>query len=252
MIRIFGYELRRLLFSKLYGGMLLICLFFGWQILYADTIQGVAHTAPFSPWSFGSYLAQMVPLLSLVLLLMLWYQFSGKAKKVMVLTNATSVEQKKYLLIKCGAVAASWLSLIFMVFLLGAGFLIYLFQDAVSLCDFIIPAFVILIPVLFFVLGFGLVVFYGNWGKSAAAKIVPFLFILVVVAVNLSFSGSLPDVIYFSSYPITLPVLEPGFTMTAMASISKILYSLLGITAVCFVLTDRNMLLQRQRFFYLP
>lgn len=61
MKKIFRYELRRLLLNKLFGGILATTLFYGGLTLNQTTILGVANTAPFSPWSFGHYLAQMRP-----------------------------------------------------------------------------------------------------------------------------------------------------------------------------------------------
>ena len=63
MIKIFQYECKRLLWNKFFFGLLLILLFYGWQVLNSVTILGVSHTAPFSPWSFGDYLSRMIPLL---------------------------------------------------------------------------------------------------------------------------------------------------------------------------------------------
>ena len=63
MGKIFRYECKRLLWNKFFFGLLLVSLFYGWQVLSGVTILGVSHTAPFSPWSFGDYLCRMVPLL---------------------------------------------------------------------------------------------------------------------------------------------------------------------------------------------
>ena len=63
MIKIFRYECQRLLWKKFFFGLLLVLLFYGWQVLNQGTLFGVAHTAPFSPWSFGDYLSRMTPLL---------------------------------------------------------------------------------------------------------------------------------------------------------------------------------------------
>lgn len=46
MNKIYQYELRRILRSKFFWGLLAVCLFFGWNILQTSTIKGVAHTAP--------------------------------------------------------------------------------------------------------------------------------------------------------------------------------------------------------------
>ena len=47
--KIFFYECKRLLWNKFFLGLLLVLLFYGWQVLSGATILGVSHTAPFSP-----------------------------------------------------------------------------------------------------------------------------------------------------------------------------------------------------------
>ena len=63
MGKIFRYECRRLLWNKFFIGLAVVLLLYGVFVLHAVTILGVAHTAPFSPWSFGDYLSRMMPLL---------------------------------------------------------------------------------------------------------------------------------------------------------------------------------------------
>ena len=90
-------------------------------------IKGIAHTAPFSPWSFGYYSAQVLPLLSVALLFFLWGIFSKEARRVKPLTDATPVNAGNYLMGKCAAVGAAWLLLAVCVCALGMGFLATLF-----------------------------------------------------------------------------------------------------------------------------
>ena len=63
MGKIFRYECRRLLWNKFFIGLAVVLLLYGALVLHGVTILGVAHTAPFSPWSFGDYLSRMLPLL---------------------------------------------------------------------------------------------------------------------------------------------------------------------------------------------
>ena len=81
MGKIFRYECRRLLWNKFFGGLLLVLLFYGWQVLSRVTILGVSHTAPFSPWSFGDYLSRMLPLLWIGMLFFLTFYTSPKARR---------------------------------------------------------------------------------------------------------------------------------------------------------------------------
>ncbi len=106
MGKIFGYECRRLLWNKFFVGLLLVLLFYGWQVLTGATLLGVAHTAPFSPWSFGDYLGQMTPLLWIGALFFLTFFTSGKARRAAVLTDATQADPRRYALARSAAALA--------------------------------------------------------------------------------------------------------------------------------------------------
>ena len=68
MVKIFYYELRRLLGNRFTVGLLLVALLYGYWTMRGEILLGIANTAPFSPWSFGAYLAEMMPLLLVALL----------------------------------------------------------------------------------------------------------------------------------------------------------------------------------------
>ena len=106
MVNIFLYECKRLLWNKFFLGLLLVLLFYGWQVLTGATLLGVSHTAPFSPWSFGDFLSRMVPLLWIGGLFFLTFFTSGKARRVSVLTDATPLEPRRYALARCAAAMA--------------------------------------------------------------------------------------------------------------------------------------------------
>lgn len=80
MRKIFRYECRRLLWNKFFIGLAVVLLLYGALVLHAVTILGVAHTAPFSPWSFGDYLSRMLPLLWIGMLFFLTFYTSPKAR----------------------------------------------------------------------------------------------------------------------------------------------------------------------------
>ena len=54
MRNIFLYECKRLLWNKFFFGLLLVLLFYGWQVLTGATILGVSHTAPSPPGASGT------------------------------------------------------------------------------------------------------------------------------------------------------------------------------------------------------
>ena len=78
-------------------------LLYGAFVLHAVTILGVAHTAPFSPWSFGDYLSRMMPLLWLGMLFFLTFYTSPQARRAAILMDATPMPPKLYALARCAA-----------------------------------------------------------------------------------------------------------------------------------------------------
>ena len=61
MFKIYYYELRRLLVNKFFLCLLLITAFYSYQTMSGEIILGIADTAPFSGWSYGVYLAKVLP-----------------------------------------------------------------------------------------------------------------------------------------------------------------------------------------------
>ncbi|MDE7243516.1 MAG: hypothetical protein K2O18_06010 [Oscillospiraceae bacterium] len=78
MAKIFRYELKRLLFNKFTAGLLVVIGFYSHWLMNGEVIAGIANTAPFSPWSFGYYLAKILPLLMLALLFFISFLYSKK------------------------------------------------------------------------------------------------------------------------------------------------------------------------------
>ena len=62
-LKIIRYELKRLIFSKYYVFLLLITGLFAYYILSQKVILGTAYTAPFSNWSYTTFLCDMLPYL---------------------------------------------------------------------------------------------------------------------------------------------------------------------------------------------
>lgn len=225
MSKIYFYELRRAVLNKFFLGLSAVCLFFSWQTLTSETIQGVSNTAPFSPWSFGSYAAGLLPLLGTALLLLLHRLYSGKAQEVQVLTKAAPVRANRLLACQCAAVLTAWGLLVLMVLLLGMVFLAVLFGSAVQPLSLLASAVLVLIPALVFLTGIGL----------TAGKIHPSLFYILMALVLLSGILPLPDAAalfgkgYFLSYPLSAGILDPEFTVTLPMLIGRAVYLTAGI-----------------------
>ena len=106
--KIFKYELKRILVNKVFAVLLVITAFYSWQILDREIVMGVAYTAPFSQWSYGAFLGNILPLLSITLLFFVTYLFSQKEKMVGTITSATPADPVKYGLTKWSAILVGY------------------------------------------------------------------------------------------------------------------------------------------------
>lgn len=219
--KVFFYELRRLMGSKFYLGFSAVILWYGWQLLNNVTILGVANTAPFSPWSFGSYLTGLLPLLSVALLFFLLNFCNAQARWVENLTDATPMSRGRYRLTKYMAALTAWLSLAGMMTVLGVSFLWRLFSDSVPVASLLLVSVVALLPPAALLLGVGAVL--GNLHSWM-------LFLFMALAFG---AGFLPGDFYgtslFAEYPLTLGVLDPAFFIPLSVAITKLAMLLIGV-----------------------
>lgn len=228
MNKILKYELGRLLRSRLFLGFLVVNMWYGWQILNHTVIFGVANTAPFSPWSFGSYLSRLLPLLSVALLFFLWNQHNEKARNMALLTDATPISPGRYLIIKTSALSLAWLLMALAAVGLGLGFLLALFEGDVPFPALLLTSAVTLAPPLVLFLGVGSLV-----GRIHAGLLFP----LMALALGIGFlplpaTWDLYGTWFFLEYPLTLETLDPAFSMPMPVVLGKLLFLLLGIA--CF------------------
>lgn len=236
MNKIYFYELRRIIRSKFFWGLLAICLFFGWNTLRTTVIRGVAHTAPFSPWSFGAYTARLLPLLSVALLFFEWNQCNEKSKRFQILTDATPARQGRYLLTKCAAAVTSWLLLAIGVTALGIAFLVALFGSSVSVGTLLPAAAFALLPSLVFLAGLGMLA--GSLHPSL-------LFVLMAYALGAGFlpvpmSFDLYGYSFFSEYPLTFALTDPAFSMPSGMAVSRIVFLLAGAVFLLLAVWRRS------------
>ena len=193
MIKIFRCECRRLLCNKFFIGLLAVLLFYAGQVFYAVALPGVAHTAPFSPWSFGAYLGRLLPLVWVGALFFLTFFTSARERRAAVLTAATPADPRRYALARCAAA------------LVGVALL--------CLAALALPALVILAPPLVFALGSG-------WLLGRLRPWLLYVWMLLPFALA---ALPLPEALGLwngglcTSYPLTLGMLDPAFSLPAAA-----------------------------------
>ena len=233
MRKIFLYECKRLLWNKFFAGLVLVLLFYGWQVLRRVTILGVSHTAPFSPWSFGDFLSRMLPLLWIGALFFLTFFTSEKARRAAVLTDAAPLPPRRYALARCAAAFTGTVMLALLCIVEAAVFYGRMFgwHDWGSLA---FPALVTLLPPLVFALGSG-------W---LLGRLKPWLLYVWMAAPVLLAVLPLPEVLglwdgsFFTAYPLTLEGLDPAFTLPGPMVMAQLL--LLAAGAVLLALGERS------------
>ncbi|MBC2396405.1 hypothetical protein [Clostridium tetanomorphum] len=229
MSRLFKYELKRLLVNKFFLSLLIISILYSRQVMCKDIILGVANTAPFSGWSYGAYLAKVLPILLVALLFFISFLYSKQEKSVQALTKATPIDPLRFQMLRCGAIMVAF-SLIFAVpivyslWFYGANFH---FTNFGSLA---LPTVITLLPSMLFVFGAGML------GGQCHQAII-FVLIVVIILINyfpLPYAFDLFGVNFFTNYPIHLGTVEPAFFIPTTVLIGKFIYGLLGI-AMMFI-----------------
>ena len=208
MIKIFLYECKRLLCNRFFLGIVLIILFYGWQVLSSITILGVSHTAPFSPWSFGDYLSRMVPILWIGTLFFLTFFTSARARRVAVLTNATPVIPRRYAMTQCAA-AMTGTVLLAMVCLGEAALFYGSYFKWYKWKELLAPALITLLPPLVFALGSGWFLGQIKVQLIYVWMVIPF----VCMALPLPDALGLWNGNFFTKYPLGLGILDPDFSI---------------------------------------
>ena len=224
MIMIFQYECKRLLWNKFFFGLLLVILFYGWQVLNSVTILGVSHTAPFSAWSFGDYLSRMLPLLWIGALFFLTFFTSGKARRVAVLTDATPVAPGRYALTRCAA-ALVGTGLLALACLAEAAVFYGRYFGWYGWGTLLLPALVTLVPSLVFALGSGWLLGLLRPWLLYAWMPVPFLLSVLPLP---EFLGLLNGSIFLDR-PLSFDILDPAFSLPIGTIAMQCVLFLVGI-----------------------
>lgn len=232
MGKIYRYELKRLVCNKFFIGILAVTLFYAYQVLTLEVVQGIAYTAPFSAWSFGYYLARVLPFICIGQLFLLSIFVSILEKRVAVLTGATSVDERRYLLTRSLAALTGTALLTGAVLLMGALFLYRLFgrQDYGAL---VLPTVLVLVPAILFCLGLGWLLGRAHPAGIYGAMALVLLLSVAPLPTEAGFSLSS----FFTKMPLAAPILDPGFETPPVMLVMRMGYLLVGVAAMlwsCF------------------
>lgn len=227
MSRLFKYELKRLIKNKFFFGMLIISALYSHEIMCGDIILGIANTAPFSGWSYGAYLAKVLPILLVALLFFISFLYSKQEKNIQFLTKATPVDPFKFQMLRFGTIIIAFIlisavPIVYSLWFYGVNFRFTNFGNLV------LPAVITLVPAMLFVFGLGVL-----GGRCHQGTV--FLLMVVVLLVNyiqLPYAVDLFGGNFFEKYPQFLDVVEPAFFIPANVLIGKCIYGLVGIIMI--------------------
>lgn len=200
-----------------------------------DIILGVANTAPFSPWSYGTYLAKTLPILLIAILFFVSFLSSNKNEKVNILVNATPVKMFQFKLLRYVAIFLVSILISFVPVGFAIWFYCTMFQFT-NISSLILPTIIVFIPAMIFTLGTGLFI----------AKIKPILIYLLIPCIlifcflRLPYSIDVFSINFLSTYPITLSTIDPPFIVPASVVLGKTITFLIGLILVGGVAIKRK------------
>ena len=210
-------------------------LLYGAFVLHSVTILGVAHTAPFSPWSFGDFLSRMMPLLWIGMLFFLTFFTSPKARRAALLMDATPMPPKHYALARCAAALTGGVLLTLLCMIEAAVFYGWMFHWY-RWGSLVLPALVTLLPALIFALGSGWLLGRLQSWLLYVWMAVPFLLMALPLPEVLGlWNGS-----FFTAYPLTLEMLDPAFTLPGVMLLIQGIVLATGIVLLMVRQNSRN------------
>lgn len=227
MINIFRYELKRILKSWFFLVMLMANGVFAWSVLSTEIIMGIAYTAPFSVWSYCTYIGKTMLIAIITVLLILSGYYGKKQKQVEILILATPITPAEQLLLRTAVLGVCFSLLYLEVVVLAAIFYNSLFQS-ISFGAYIMPCILLVVPCFLFTTGLGHIL--GRIHQSLVYLLLAILFIVGFGGVTNSFD--LFGVGYFSTYPLTVPVDFSGealYEMDGAWVVARLVYFMVGI-----------------------
>lgn len=178
--KIFFYELKRTILSKSFAFLLLIVVAYSIFLLRTKVMYGVFDTAPFSEWTFISFLLALLPLLFTILLVFTSRLFSPNELSVKKLTASAPFSGHTYFLIRLMIIMTAYILAAASSIAVCFAYYSALF-DVNDFLPFLFCILLVLLSQMLFITGAGVIL----------CKINPnFAFFAIAVVFILSFSGT--------------------------------------------------------------
>lgn len=236
--KIFRYELKRIIFSRMFIVTFILALVFCVIDFYFEIISGVSGTAPFSQWSYCKFLCDVNTILLLIVMFFCTDFFSSQEERVKEITLFTPVPYKKIWLSKSLAIFSSYFIVSLSCIILSLFFYKLTFNFT-TFQNFLLPVLIILLPS--FILVFGASVYLGSKSQTLLYILIPVIMLLSLMSFHIT-----PFIdIFAKGYIVHTPKVaglditgEPIFKLSIDFIISRFLFSLLGI--FLFLLTTQK------------
>lgn len=231
-VKILKYEFKRLVFSKVYAAFLAVAVIMTYSILSGRIMFGTAYTAPFSKWSYSSFIGSINPFLLVMVLFFCSHIFSNKELSVRTITLAAPISVPKYFILKCISIVLAYAAALVIVVFESFTFYALVFRFY-SFGDFMGPIFLFLLPPVIFALGLG--IFLGSFKGVLLYMLIPLTFILGNSGFNLPLwidpflSG------FINGFPYSLQADASGevpFALPAEISTSRAILIVFGIALI--------------------
>nr|WP_319489257.1 hypothetical protein [uncultured Caproiciproducens sp.] len=226
---IFRYELKRLFCSKEYLLLLAVSIAYCLVLLRGSVIYGTGFTAPFSQWTFCSYLSSAAVLLFILLLALCARQFTTSERRVMTIIEASSIQMAEFRAIRYAAIACAFLTA--MGFSFGTCFVFYrLVFDYTGFGSLIYAGLILLLPPALFLFGAAMILGYK---KQALVYI-----LLAIVLILGAFGISLPACIDLIGISVIRPLYDgvQKFTFSTEFLAGRAAFAIAGIALIIFSL----------------
>lgn len=228
----FFYDLKMAVNSKVFIGFLLAAVVFSYSLMRNLTVLGIANTAPFSKWSYSSFLCSLNAIILPLLLLLCTRVYDKKELRVRPLISSTQLSSFRYYLIKGSAAFATFIISALAAIAVSFAFYAFVFRfgDFGSL----------MLPVLFFLLPpailiFGLGMLLGNIDERLIYVLIPAAFLLSIVKLNLPVWVDLFCGYLITNYPVKVMSMTSDGTAAFMFPegfvLSRCLLILVGLAA---------------------
>jgi len=240
MLKIFRYELKRLVFSKFFIITSIITAFFSLYVLNTKIIKGVSCTAPFSQWSYSGFLCEIQPFLLLVLMFFITMLFTKNEILVKEIILSTPISDAKYFFLKVFSISAAYFLIAVVSILISMFFYVITFRFT-DFSHFILPMTIILLPNFIFV--FGISLFLGYKKVTWLYALIPIVLILSSLKLEIS---PLLDIFakgFIWHEPFVLPVDSSGeanFKLSLIFIMSRVILSLLGLLGFISILKKKS------------